>query len=279
MSPLQAPSDQASDPNARIAREIRAVDDEDVMERSHRWKALVPQVVNGPNTRLGQDRFQSLMRECVEGGRVLEIGCGDGELSAELHAMGAHSVYGVDISPRYIERARARCAGLDGVRFGLHAAEAPIEGRFDAIVGRAILHHLDLRAVLVKLFQTNLLPGGRMVFLEPMSHPLTVAFYRLVRSAHTPDEWPLTPADVAWLRSRLAARVIPINFFSFPVGVVSSLGPLPAGNPLTRLADRLDRRLERRPRLIGRAREGIVVIDRPATERPPRLVGAVQRAT
>jgi SAM-dependent methyltransferase len=234
------------------------------MENNLRWKARVPHVMDGPNSRLGNGRFRALLSERVGGGSVLELGCGGGELSAELHAMGASAIYGFDVSPRQIEEARARCDGLQGVAFHVHGAEAPIAERFDVIVGQAILHHIDFRTILGTLYEKNLLPGGRMVFLEPMSHPLTLGFYRLVRSAHTPEEWPITPADVDWLRRRFAARVVPINLFSFPAGVLSSLVLSSDDNGLMRFADRVDRRLERRRRLLGRGREGIIVIDRPA---------------
>jgi SAM-dependent methyltransferase len=195
----------------------------------------------------------------------MDVGCGTGELSAELHAMGASVVYAFDVSPRRIEEARARYGGLEGITFSLHGAEAPIAGRFDLIVGQAILHHLDFRATLEKLFEENLLPGGRMAFMEPMSHPFTLAFHRFVRSAHTPDEWPITPADVAWLQRRFAARVVPINLFSFPAGILSSLVLSSDDNGLMRLADRVDRRLERRKRLLPRGRQGIIVVDRSDT--------------
>jgi SAM-dependent methyltransferase len=194
----------------------------------------------------------------------MEVGCGCGELSAELHSMGASAIYGFDVSLHQIEEARARYGDLDGVTFHVHGAEFPIAGRFDLIVGQAILHHIDFRTILVTLFERNLLPGGRMVFVEPMSHPLTLGFFRLVRSAHTPDEWPITPADVTWLRRRFGAQIVPINLSSFPVGVLSSLVLSSDDNWLMRLADRVDRRLERRRRLLGRGREGIIVIDSPA---------------
>jgi hypothetical protein len=84
-----------------------------------------------------------------------------------------------------------------------------------------------------------------------------------VRSAHTPDEWPITPADAAWLRRRFDARIIPINLLSFPAGVVSSLVLSSPENRLMRMADALDRRLERNGRLSARGRQGIIVIDRP----------------
>lgn len=253
----------ADSPQARTAREAEVYDDGRVVEEYFRWVALVPHVMSGPNSEFGDRRFLGLLSERVAGGRVMDVGCGTGDLSAHLHAMGASAVYGFDISRRRVEEARAKYGGLEGVTFHVHSAEDPISGRFDVIVGHAILHHLDFRVTLATLFEDNLRPGGRMVFVEPMSHPLTLAFHRLVRSAHTPDEWPLTPADVAWLQQRFAAHVVPVNLLSFPVAVFSSFVLSSEDNGLMRLADRIDRSLERRRRLLARGRQGIIVIDRP----------------
>lgn len=254
---------------ARISREAAAFDDGRAVENNHRWVARVPHVMSGPNSRLGDQRFRSLLGERVAGGRAMDVGCGTGEFSAELHAMGARSVYGFDVSSRQVETARARFGELDGVSFSIHNVEVPIAGRFDVIVGQSILHHIDFQTTLVTLFEDNLLPGGRMVFMEPMSHPFTLAFHRLVPSAHTPDEWPITPADIAWLQRRFTVHVVPINLLSFPAGVVSSLALSSDDNALMRLADRADRSLERRGRLIARGRQGIIVIDRPAESTVP----------
>ena len=249
---------------ARATREAELYDSGRIWEESNRWVQRVIHVYEGPNTALGESRFEGLLAERAPGARVLEVGCAQGTLSAQLHALGARAVYGFDVSQREVEQARARYGDLPGVRFAAQSAEAPIAGEFDLIVGRAVLHHLDFRSVLSRLYEQNLARGGRMVFMEPMGHPLTLAFHRLVRSAHTPDEWPITPRDMDWLRERFGARVVPINLLSFPAGVFSSLFLSAPDNRLTRMADRLDRRLESRRRLAPRGRQGILVIDRTA---------------
>jgi 2-polyprenyl-3-methyl-5-hydroxy-6-metoxy-1,4-benzoquinol methylase len=262
MTPHRSSSHGTDSAQARIAREAKAFDEGRAVENNLRWVARVPHVKSGANSRHGDQRFRGLISERVVGGRVLDVGCGTGDFSAELHAMGAGAVYGFDVSRRHIQEARAKYGALEGVTFSLHGADAPIDGRFDVIVGQAILHHLDFRTILVKLFEEDLLPGGRMIFMEPMGHPFTLAFHRFVPSAHTPDEWPITPSDVAWLQHRFAARVIPINLLSFPAGIVSSFALRSADNSLMRLADRVDRGLERRRRFLARGRQGIVIIDR-----------------
>jgi SAM-dependent methyltransferase len=247
----------------RASREAAAYDEGEVSETCQRWILRVPHVIECDNTALGEQRFQRLLGERAGGARAMEVGCGTGVTASELCSLGARSVHAFDVSRRQIDLARAEFGDLAGVTFDVHDADLPVQGQFDLIVGRSILHHLDFRSILPRLFEDNLAPGGRMLFMEPMSHPLTLAFHRFVREAHTPDEWPLTPADATWLRERFAARVIPINLISFPAGAFSSFVFSTADNALTRLADSVDRRLERRRRMLARGRQGIIVVDRP----------------
>lgn len=248
--------------SSRAVREAHSYDEGVVWRETHRWHERVSHVLSGPNTMSAERCFDSLIAARARGARAMDIGCGRGALSRTLHSLGATSVYGFDISQHEVEQARSECQGLEGLSFGVHGAEAPIEGRFDLIVGRSILHHIDFRDIAPRLYERNLAPAGRMIFMEPMSHPLTLAFHRLVRSAHTPDEWPLTPADVDWLQRRFVVHVLPINLLSFPAGILSSLLLKSPENALMRLADAIDRSLQRRPFFRARGRQGIVVIDR-----------------
>jgi 2-polyprenyl-3-methyl-5-hydroxy-6-metoxy-1,4-benzoquinol methylase len=267
MTGSQAPPTQSSTDAARHAREAEMYDEGRVWQTSNSWNQRVSHVFLGANTAAGEQRFRTLLSERVRGRRVMDVGCGTGALTGELHAMGASSVYGFDVSQKEIETARSNYGDLPGVTFAVHGAEEPIPGEFDVIAGRSVLHHFDFHSALPLLFERNLARGGRMVFMEPMSHPMTLAFHRFVRSAHTPDEWPLTPADVTWLRERFGARVVSVNLLSFPAGVFSSFFLSSPDNMLMHFADRVDRWLERRRYLLARGRQGIIVIDRPGAPR------------
>lgn len=101
--------------------------------------------------------------------RVLEYGCGDGELAVRLARGGAY-VSAFDSSRERIAATR-RLAEASGVR--LEAVEAAAERlpyadeTFDLVVGRGILHLLDVERARVEL-QRVLKPGGRAVFSEPV---------------------------------------------------------------------------------------------------------------
>jgi SAM-dependent methyltransferase len=150
------------------------------------------------------------------------------------------------------------------MEFRLVDAHEPIEGVFDLVFGRSVLHHIDFRAFLARTYEENLAPGGRMAFMEPLAHPMTLAFHRFVPSAHTPDERPLRPADLRWMHERFPrTRVVAINLLSFPAGALSSLVSKDPANAFMRAADRADRALERRERLVPFYRQGFLVVDKP----------------
>lgn len=92
------------------------------------------------------------------GERILDLGCGDGALTAQIAAAGA-DVLGVDASPDMLAASRARgltVAPADGQALGF-AAE------FDAVFSNAALHWMtDQRAVLDGVARA-LRPGGRFV--------------------------------------------------------------------------------------------------------------------
>ena len=71
------------------------------------------------------------------GGRVLDIGCGDGEFT-EVLAEGASACLGVDLSRQLIEKARERSS--DVVRFEIgDAPSLAVEGQFDAVAMMGLL--------------------------------------------------------------------------------------------------------------------------------------------
>jgi SAM-dependent methyltransferase len=151
----------------------------------------------------------------ISGLRVLDLGCGDGGLIFHLLDRGA-DVVGLDISPGMTEVARRRVE-----RFrpdaSVELVAAPLEesgldpGSFDLIVGKWILHHVDIRQG-ADAVDRLLKPGGRGVFFENHAGNPALRFARRNLAGRfgiprfgTPDEHPLEEADYEYWRSRFAS--------------------------------------------------------------------------
>jgi SAM-dependent methyltransferase len=107
-----------------------------------------------------------------EGERVLEIGCGMGRYTLLLARRGFR-LEGLDLSPVLLERLQAYHAQANGGDpLALHCSDvttppAALAGRFDAVLGFFMLHHLDGLDACFSAVAQLLRPGGRAVFLEP----------------------------------------------------------------------------------------------------------------
>lgn len=87
--------------------------------------------------------------------RVLDLGCGDGRLTAELAARGS-TVRGVDASPAMVEAARKR--GLEASV--MDGAALDFEGGFDAVFSNAALHWMHPPESVIDGVWRALEPGG-----------------------------------------------------------------------------------------------------------------------
>jgi len=92
------------------------------------------------------------------GERVLDVGCGDGALTATLAAAGAR-VVGVDTSEAFVAAARAR--GLDARV--LSGEALTFDGEFDAVFSNAALHWMKRADAVIDGAWRALAPGGRFV--------------------------------------------------------------------------------------------------------------------
>lgn len=91
--------------------------------------------------------------------RILEVGCGLGDLLASL--TGARRV-GVDVSPRMIEIARARHPELE-LRVADVERDPLPEGPFDAIILSDVVGHLDDIQLGLERLSGLLAPSGRLI--------------------------------------------------------------------------------------------------------------------
>ncbi|MES5814201.1 class I SAM-dependent methyltransferase [Pseudoxanthomonas sp. Soil82] len=99
---------------------------------------------------------------------ILDIGCGTGEL-LEFLPRGI-DYHGFDLSPRYIDAARARHPGQGTFECMDIADYHPADGApaADIVLAIGVLHHLDddLAAKLLRTARDQLRPGGRFVSLD-----------------------------------------------------------------------------------------------------------------
>jgi SAM-dependent methyltransferase len=92
--------------------------------------------------------------------RVVDVGCGDGILSAQLIEAGVRHVVGLDADADVLSRARARHRGVPVEWMHGDVFEGPLApGSFDAVVSVAALHHMNAELGLSR-FAELVRPGG-----------------------------------------------------------------------------------------------------------------------
>lgn len=158
----------------------------------------------------------------LNGKRVVEYGCGLGQLTVLLARSGAQ-VDAFDLSDRSVEVARQR-AQMTGVEDRIIFTIAPGEqlpygdASFDVAFGKAVLHHLEPEAGARELARI-LKPGGRAAFSEPLGTNPVVQFVRdHVPYPHKHDrgaDIPLRRRDIdAWMAPFESAELQGVQLLS-----------------------------------------------------------------
>ncbi|SDR73732.1 class I SAM-dependent methyltransferase [Agrococcus carbonis] len=122
----------------------------------------------------------------VDGGAVLDVGCGPGALTDELVRRGAR-VRAVDPAPGFVEAVRARHPGVDVLEASAEALPFP-DGAFDAALAQLVVHFMaEPAAGLAEMVRVT--RRGGTVAACVWDHalgPLSV-FWQAVASLHEGD--------------------------------------------------------------------------------------------
>lgn len=125
-------------------------------DRAHGWT---------PADVLDAELARWLRPLAVEGRRVLDVGCGDGERYAQALVAAGVELHGVDPSQVAVERARA--VGIDAaVGDATRGLDHP-DASFDGVVCFEVLEHLFLPARAVAEMYRVLKPGGTLIASVP----------------------------------------------------------------------------------------------------------------
>jgi ubiquinone/menaquinone biosynthesis C-methylase UbiE len=172
--------------------------------------------------------------------RVLELGCGTGNLTRALLRHGA-TVTGVDQSAEMLAVAREKLAGAAELRemAAVEIGDRFAPGAFDAVAASLVLSEMspDERAYVLRAARRVLRPGGRLVVADEV-----LPEGRLARVLHALRRWPL--AVVTWLLTQSGTSAVP------------ALGALVRAAGFRVLEDRR----------LARAGVGLVVAERPEGE-------------
>lgn len=231
-----------------------------LLERSKRF-SFFDFLYEMPNSRRESLQFDELIRRHIVGKSVLEIGCGTGWKSHTLLTLGARQVHGIDISEEMLAKADTR--GKDNLRFYVHDIHNPIFEKFDLIIGRAILHHVDYQKVLLLLYENSLSDDGVMLFMEPLGESFIMRLYwHFGTRFHTPEERPFKSRDIRWLRQTFTDfEMYSYNYFSLLLGIPLSLISNNPKSRVLRACDTIDEHISRNfPPMRSRFRSAIFAI-------------------
>lgn len=113
------------------------------------------------------DRRRAFMLAQVSpGDRVLDLGCGDGLLTAALAQAGCDAV-GADVAQGALERARERHPGPSYALVPPHGPFAFADSEFDCVWASEVIEHVADTARWLSEVRRVLRPGGRLALTTP----------------------------------------------------------------------------------------------------------------
>ena len=131
--------------------------------------------------RAGRDAMRAVMLgqlpADLTGLRVLDAGCGAGQMTAELAARGA-AVTAVDISPELVKIAQSRLSAEHADRVTFAAGDMTADyGAFDYVLAMDSLIYYDTGDITQSLARLGARTSGAVVFTVAPKTPLLTAFW------------------------------------------------------------------------------------------------------
>jgi SAM-dependent methyltransferase len=150
-----------------------------------------------------ENRFILSKMGPLRGKKLLDIGAGLGESSVYFALQGAQVTL-VDISPQMvataIELGRKYGVELEGIVSSAKDLNLPTE-TYDIIYTANTIHHVQDRAGLFRQMSRALKAGGTFFSYDPLAYnPVINVYRRMATEVRTPDEAPLTRADIRLAR-------------------------------------------------------------------------------
>jgi trans-aconitate 2-methyltransferase len=132
--------------------------------------------------------FDDLVALClpVPGGRVVDLGCGTGNLTVELHErLQATATVGVDSSESMLARARVNHGDVPGLTFTEGNIETWLGEGLDLVFANASLQWVDDHLNVLARMRTALVEGGQLAFQVPSNfrHPSHVLARQVANEA------------------------------------------------------------------------------------------------
>jgi len=146
---------------------VKLVDSNELWETHAKW--WIDGFTDGADPEY-TEQIMPLAAEVLAGARrVLDVGCGDGQISRLASAGGAELVVGIDLTWNQIEVAAQRQGGPAFARAAADSLPFP-DGAFDAVVACLVFEHIEAVDAAIAEVGRVLEPGGRFAFF--LNHPL-----------------------------------------------------------------------------------------------------------
>jgi SAM-dependent methyltransferase len=147
--------------------EQHRIEDGDLWERHADW--WIDGFTDGADAEYEEQILPLAAEELAGARRVLDVGCGDGQVSRLASANGAEVVIGIDPTWNQLVVAAERGGGPSYARAA--AAELPFpDASFDAVVACLVFEHINEVDAAIAEVARVLVPGGRFCFF--LNHPL-----------------------------------------------------------------------------------------------------------